>query len=295
MATHFRFFSPRNMRREGFTLIEVLVSILIIGVLSSLVFCVTNGAMKKVHLVEDMAASRRLIQAYLSAATDNNGILPKGRYADGEAPDIIMPNGAPLSTLTQKVVLTRYPWHLGRYLGWDVESTYLTWVNRKEFKNGIAQLSGMPTMASSQYYYMISICPAFGQNAYGVGGYENSVDSEAATRLSGVPSPSKLIAFVSSKDDSMNGYSFVEPPSTVKMTLRFDGSTTSDAKEWSHEAYQSKRASSFGFIALNHQSKAIAVFLDGHTALLGLDELRDSRLWSRVAQEKDDPNHFVAK
>lgn len=280
------------MNERGFTLLEMLCGTAIICVLCTLLLYGGRSCLDRARVAEDAAVSRRIFQAYISAANDQNGVLPKGRYGENEAPDVTLPDG---SSLRQKsghvVVLQRYPWHLAPYLDWNVEKAFVTWANRKEFQEMAKFASGM----SSQYYYNVSVMPAFGQNAYGVGGYETSAYSEAVTRLGSAPEPSKLIAFVSSRDANTKGYPYVIPPRSGQMSVYFDGSTGVRQTSWPGSAYAASQAAGFGYIALNHGERAMTVFLDGHSALMSLDELRDSRHWSRVAQEKNDPSHVVLR
>jgi prepilin-type processing-associated H-X9-DG protein len=93
----------------------------------------------------------------------------------------------------------------------------------------------------------------------------------------------------------MNGYSFVEPPISAQNQYFMDGSSSSQDVSWSSGKYTKSASANFGHIALNHGKQAVVAFLDGHVALLSLEELRDSRLWSRVAQEKDDPDHVFQR
>lgn len=284
------------IRRNAFSLMEMLVSIGIVGCLTALASMGIQSVSRQSRVAEDLAASRRIVQAYLTAAAENNGVLLKGRFLPEEAPDILLPDGSSvLREAGQRVVIQRYPWHLAPYLDWNVEKSFLTWANRKDFRKNQGALSSIPRLAEPQYYYAISVGPAFGQNAYGVGGYENAASSEVATRIASVPQPSRLIAFASARDNSMNGYSYVEPPNSTQNQYFMDGSTTSQPLQWSSGEYRQENASAFGHLALNHNDKAVVAFLDGHASLLTLKELRDSRLWSRIAQEKDDPDHVIQR
>lgn len=285
----------RQTNYSAFSLLELLVSIGIVGSLAALASVGIQSASRNARLAEDISAARRIAQAYLTASADNNGILLK-RYATEEAPDVPLPDGSSvLRKSGQRIVIQRYPWHLAPYLDWNVEKTFLTWANRKEFQKNQGAVASLPRLAESQYYYGISVGPAFGQNAYGVGGFENAGSTEVATRIASVPHPSQLIAFVSARDNTMAGYSYVEPPISSQNQYFMDGSTASREIKWSDADYKPNAASAFGFIALNHKGNAVVAFLDGHVALLSLPELRDSRLWSRIAQEKDDPHHVFQR
>lgn len=281
---------------SAFTLLELLVSVGIVGCLAALVSLGFQSVNRKSRMAEDIAAARRIVQAYLTATADNNGILPKGRYADDEVVDVATPDGSSvLQKSGQRVVLQRYPWHLAPYLDWNVEKTYLTWANRKEFRKNQGAMAAMPRLAESQYYYALSLAPAFGQNAYGVGGYEKAGGAEVATRIASVPRPSQLIAFLSSRDNTMGGYFYVVPPLSSQNQYFMDGSTSSVEVKWSSGEYRAENASSFGFVAMNHSGRAVAAFLDGHVGLLDLAALRDARHWSRIAQENDDPHHVFQR
>jgi|GEM_PF-1709012 len=285
----------RDWHRRGLTVAELIVSISILAVLGGLGYGALGSARRKANLAEDVAASRRIIQAYLARAGDENGVLPRGRYPEDAIPEVILPDGTPLSRVAQKIVLQRYPWHLASYLGWRVKENYVTWVNRPEHEKALALFGRSPALAKSQYYYLISVQPAFGHNVYGIGGWDGSPTSDAVTRLAQVAAPSQLIVFLSARGNNSSGYSFVEPPFSAQRTYRFDGSVERVERRWPGAAYTAATASEFGYIALPHDEKAVAAFLDGHVGLLGMDELRDSRHWSARAQEADDPRYCIER
>lgn len=293
-----RSLSPDSSR--AFTLAESLVAVAIVSLLGAFSYGALKDTWRKTRQVEDLSAGRRIIQAYLNKAADDGGVLPKGYYARDEAPDISMPDGSSvLQKAGQKVVIQRYPWHLAPYLDWKIDRNFLTWANRGQIQSGLDGLSAAPQLAGSMYYYSISVKPVFGQNAYGVGGYESYAQGEVATRLAEVPSPGQLIVFLTARDNGElgknEGYFQVEPPRSVQNKYYMNGSSEQVPKNWSGGDYNSDDAKSFGYVALNHGNRAVAAFLDGHVALLGLDELRDSRHWSRVAQEKDDPQYVFQR
>lgn len=89
------------------------------------------------------------------------------------------------------------------------------------------------------------------------------------TRMSRVAQPSKLIAFASGQYQDPNygeldGYFEVRPPAIG--------------------------SSSGAGLSTRYNGKAVAVMLDGHAELLGMEELRDMRRWCNEAALQDNPN-----
>ena len=58
--------------------------------------------------------------------------------------------------------------------------------------------------------------------------------------------------------------------------------------KWKTGAYDAKKASlDYGNVDFRHGRKAVTAFLDGSVRLLGIEELRDMRLWSRNADSEN--------
>jgi prepilin-type N-terminal cleavage/methylation domain-containing protein len=103
--------------RSGFTLVELLVVLAIIGILVAIIVPVTLGARRSVARMREVTALRTVMAAWTSYATDQKGwVLP------GFRPDlpVRLPNGEaiPASAFGGDVeIAKRYPWRLAPYLG----------------------------------------------------------------------------------------------------------------------------------------------------------------------------------
>ena len=270
----FNILSGRGLQpieRRGFTLVETLVVVAIFSVLTALGVAGVANMQEAGRRVREISSSRTLVAAYLSYANDHGGRLMPGYQYGAES--ITDPKGTEISG--EEVY--RYPWRLAEYIEWNVEGIYLINRTRKE----VAGLDPGSTM----YRYTVALAPVMGLNAYCVGGnYSASgllCPEDVATRLVQIPRPAKTLAFVSTRykaaanTEAMEGYFYARPPVLGPF-------------QWNSGAYDPAVASSqFGFVDFRHNKKAVCAFIDGHSALLGIDELRDMRHWAPKAETAD--------
>jgi prepilin-type N-terminal cleavage/methylation domain-containing protein/prepilin-type processing-associated H-X9-DG protein len=261
--------NPLSSAQRGFTLTELLVVIAIIAIIAGISFPVVNTTRKKARMVTEISAARQLVTAYLACAADNDGELMPGFLAGAT---VQFPNGDAGSGPEAE----RYPWRLAPYLRWGVDGTYILEANR-ESVNG-------KSVDSSEYRYMVSLAPALGLNTYCVGGYQSAssmmAKNDVATRLGQIENPSGLVAFVSARTKTSSsgpqsgdvaGSFYVRPP--VFSSLK-----------WKTGAFDAKNASlDYGNVDFRHSRKAVVSFMDGSVQVLGIEDLRDMRLWARNA------------
>lgn len=100
----------KNVKRNGFTLVEILVVIAIIAVLTGVSTVVARNMVNSAKAANAVSAGRGLMAAYLGCASDHNGKLLEGVDPDGEALDM---EGNPIPNFIAK----RYPARLAPYLG----------------------------------------------------------------------------------------------------------------------------------------------------------------------------------
>jgi len=270
---------PRLPFLSGFTLIELLVVIAIIAVLATLGFSATQGVQRKARQTRELHAARQLITAYLGYPSDHEGELLRG--FDKTAQEVTLPGGR----LISGEMATRYPWRLAPYLGEQAEGVLLVNDNQRQTAGHAAD--------SFEYTYRVSLNPAFGINAYCVGGYHDGTasgyfQSDVVRRLAGTAHASRLIVFASARmkasatGEETAGHFLITPPKLwrTKWDARYDAA---------------KPSANFGNVALRWEDRAICAFLDGSVRLLAADELRDMRHWSATAAENDDPNFTVPR
>lgn len=66
----------RTLRKTGFSLVELLVSIAVVALLTGIAFPAIQGGMGKAKLSQDLSNLRQIGQGILLYAADNNGNLP---------------------------------------------------------------------------------------------------------------------------------------------------------------------------------------------------------------------------
>jgi prepilin-type N-terminal cleavage/methylation domain-containing protein len=266
--------SRRVGNRGGFTLLELLVVTSIIALLTSLGVMGAGKAMEAGRKTREINAARTLTEALLTAASDNNGELPLG-FDDRQA-ELVMPDGRVLHGEAGH----RYPFRFAPYFDYRMEGTIL--VNRN--KGQMAQV------IPGNNDYAVSLCPALGLNSLFVGGEymdgEFVLPAEAATRMIQVGRASSLLVFASASygegAKKVDGFYKVTSPrvrTQIWSTADYDQNSSSEA---------------YGHVDPRYKGQAVCSFMDGSVRLYRIEELRDMRLWSRMAAEADDRNYSVA-
>ncbi len=264
------FRASRRFKSAGFTLVELLVVITILGLLAGISSGAYQKAMSKASMASEINAGKNLIQAYQIATTENGGrFLPA---YDASAKDVKNANGKPI---VMSVVRARYPFRLAPYFNYQLEGTVL--VNRNE-----SQIVKMMGSSGSMYDYGLSVFPAMGINRYLVGGYVGSggtVQYPSECIQSQGQADKAVIVFASAGDPEVDGFEYVVSPQ-------------GPAGQWSSAKWKKDSdPGEYGHVAARYNGKAVCAFLDGSVRVLSIDELRDMRLWSRNAALENNPNY----
>jgi len=271
------------MKRNGFTLIEMLVVIAIIGLLASLAVPAIGNTLTKAERLREMNAGRTLGQALMMYAQDHRGQLPGG-YADDPARDA---SGASIP----HPVNARYPWRLAPYVNYAIEDVFL-----------IGKEAGAEADEDQEsYWYRVSVFPALGMNVFFVGGDESGQSGQGirpiaaheelfgpfcVTHLGQAVSPSRLITFASARH-THNGQTGV---GYFKVT-----SPRFTSERWPSEWDPDSAADAFGFVDLRWDGRAVTTMLDGSVRLMTLQELRDMRHWSDQAARANDADWVMTR
>jgi prepilin-type N-terminal cleavage/methylation domain-containing protein len=240
---------------SGFTLIELLVVVAVIGVLAAIALPILSGAGKKANLTSEIAAAKSITAGLQMYAADNNGAVLPG-FVDPKKVNqqVTDSENNPIGGEEAK----RYPWRLAPYLGFDVKKAFLA--------------SGQKVTTES-LVYTVSAVPSLGMNTYYLGGDENNsranpfttrntfrkafFDSGGVSHMAQIHKPSQMIAFVSAfYPGNMGG---------GKQLGHFRVSHPAMNVDFRHA-----------------KDKALVVFVDGHTELLGREELQNERLWKNL-------------
>ena len=260
----------KHASSAGFTLLELLVAVAVVGVLSGTLLTVLRGVSGRGRSIREVAAARQVTAGYLLYASDHNGELLPGYE---EAGSVTYPNG----DTSSGPEANRYPWRLAPSIDWNIDGVYLV----NDAKRSVEQY----TPNTFMYRYQVSLTPALGLNAYCVGGYQNGgtmfCANDVTTRLGQVERG--LIAFVSARTKTsagaytgdFAGCHYVRPP--ILGGVR-----------WASGPFDATRPSSdFGNVDFRNAGQATVSFLDGSVRMMTPGQLRDMRLWARNADSAD--------
>ena len=124
-----------NPGRSGFTLVEILVVIAVLGLLAGVSMGAYQKTMAKASLATEVNAGKNLVQAYLFAASENEGRYLAAYDSTARNQPMMNAKGRPLGMPEAKC---RYPFRLAPYFNHQMDGTIL--VNRNEAQ--IIQMMG---------------------------------------------------------------------------------------------------------------------------------------------------------
>lgn len=280
--------SCRRNRRDGFTLVELLVVIGIIGLLLGILLPTLSRARQHASMLRELAACRQLLTAYGAYHQDHRGALLPGHTSDDKIR--VYDNFGRIEVTGEPV--KRWPWRLLAATRYSPLGSILIGERADTLS---AQGSLTVTIESGLYQYMVSLTPSFGYNFYGLGGdltlsngqyVPTAVTSHCVRKATRVTSPSTRIVFTSARglgvEGNADGYWKIVPPNSFP----YEYGTAWSPDPFSH----TKPPEAWGYVHPRHRNKAVVGFFDGHCDTLTLIELRDMRHWIEAAQKSGDPN-----
>jgi len=239
---------------KAFTLVELLVTLTVVGLLTCLCLPGLNNAIQNGRKAKEISALKGLVIAYNLYAADNGGQLLKSYDASGTATDI---NGRVLEGEDSHEA-HRWPWRLAPYFNYGFYTT--THVNSMETyiknKGGLSQT------------YLVSVIPSFGLSmSCGGNDYEGSkYKVSPASNIVQVAKPSQFIAFASSRSTAMNekfeGFYYILKPSISVWDSRSAPRST-------------------GYISARYNKQAAVAFLGGNVSMINFSELTNSVYWDK--------------
>ena len=208
-------------RRRGFTLLELLVVIGIVGLLVGIAFVALKGVRAQAGRAESLGSLRQMIMAHVNYGTDHKATLIPGYMHDSQLNTFAaanepvwakLPNGQRLTDCSgDRCDSSSWVWRLLPYMG-DNWEALLTDYNSESFVARIDQeiidgIYGPGTVGASNLG--MAETPSFGMNSVYVGGdsfhgggeatardpWQNVNPKIAATRLSEVLNPARLVVF----------------------------------------------------------------------------------------------------
>lgn len=280
----------RGGTRAGFTLVELLVVLAIIGILVAIIVPVTLGARRSVARMREVAALRAVMVAWTAYATDQKGWVLPG-YRSGLP--VRLPNGDPIPADAyggDVEIARRYPWRLAPYLGDDFRALYSG--------DHEAKLKELQNADPQQYYYFASLYPSFGMNSAWVGGDDarfpvdatlpngapNPLARACVTRLSAAKHPESLMVFATARTDAAQDGSGTIAEGFFRIDSPY---LVGAAPRWTAPEYDPSLPAAYGNLSARHGDEVVLATVDGGVESLQVERLRDMRRWSDVATGPD--------
>ena len=277
-----------GVRVRGFTVVELLVVLAIIGVLVGILVPVALGARRTAARVREASALRAVAAAWVGYATDQQGAVLPGYRAGLDASD---ETGAPIPPEAyggDVEVRKRYPWRLAPWLDQDFRRLYVG--------DNADTLERLRAGDRNQYYYFASLYPSFGLNSAFVGGDEarfpvddvlpngqaNPVASWCVRRLSGSRRPARTIVFASARTAATQGGEINEG------CFRVDAPWLAGPSPRWAASYDPDDPASCGGVSTRGSGDEVTVAtIDGGVEPVQVDALRDMTRWCDGAPARE--------
>lgn len=257
----------------GFTLVELLVVVAIIGALSGLLLPALTKAKSRARMINEVNSARQVMLAWQMYADDHDDrILPGYRYGLQAYDRLNNPLGHPTNA--------RYPWRLAPYLAHNFEVLYAN-QNRR-------LLHQFAAGDNDRYTYSASVFPSLAVNSIFVGGDDLALPPTTKAfekfgqfcvlRTSNARNPSRIAAFVSARSrfngKPVDGFYRAEGPYLTR-------------RVWEEEYSEQAAPEAFGFVHPRYNGRTVTAIIDGHTEVLGWRETQDMRRWCDLADRPD--------
>lgn len=268
----------RKQTHSGFTLVEVLVTMAVVGVLGAITIGAVGSVKESAHKASDVSSARQLAAAYMMYPQEHKGKLMPSVPSQIEQQMTVVHDhtGAPI---TVPAVANRYVFRLLPYTD-SLDAMY----------PGQSQ-PYLKELMHEGSVYDISLHPSFGINNDFLGGDYTSPRHNPAegsrvaiTTMSQCINPAEQILFISTHFKGEPA-----PSPYVGHVHAYAPNAISRGRGWKG-SYNEEIPSNLGNIHLRYNNQAVVAHLDGSVAMLGEEELSDMRRWSNQARDRNDPD-----
>ncbi len=261
------FTSIRVSQVHGFTLIEILAVVAVLGLLMGLALPVLGKARESGQKAAEVSAARALITAFQTYASDNGGYYLPGYQDPGR--DVVLRNdkGGAISDTHAR---SRYAWRIAPYVDYDISGVLL-----------VNNTSKAPA-GDAMYDYKVSVYTTLGMNTTFVGG---DYSSGARLRPDDRRTQAQLGNFC-----VQNIHQAIKPSSLIVFASA--GSSMNGRPEAGRYAVDplSLRSANKGHLDFRYGGKAVVACLGGNVEMISEEEALDMRRWANGAAEADNPN-----
>lgn len=254
-------------RSHGFTLVELLAVVAVLGLLMGLAVPVLGRARESGQKAAEVSAARALITAFHSYASDNGGQYLPGYQDPGQ--DVVLKNDRG-SVITDTHARSRYAWRIAPYVGYDVPGVLLV--------NNATKAPAGDVM----YDYKVSVYTTLGMNSTFVGG-----DYSSGARLR--PNDRRTLSLLGNFC-VQNIHQAVKPSSLIVFASacsQING--RAEAGRYSVDPL-GLRSATKGHVDFRYGGKAVVACLGGNVEMISEEDARDMRRWANGAAEADNPN-----
>ena len=249
-------------RTQAFTLIELLVVIAIIAILSAILFPTFAQAREMARKTTSLSNLRQIGSAMTMYIQDYDETLLCAHI-----------NGQAGSTTPDNLGVFRWTWQLQPYL--KNRAVFLSPSDVKDL-SGTFCGGGCRDPLNPNYGYLWGLFPSYGYNWWYLApdtrpqGQDITTASTRYSRgvkLTSVGSPTETLLLADS----------IWSPSASPANIGMGYFVVNPPQFWT--GAPPVTASSYGFVWPRHHNKANTLFVDGHVKGLGVDALKETRLW----------------